>query len=138
MLNRINRSYLTHIDNHNGIREMLTAWTDKFDREATWDKIVAALRKIGENSLARQVEEQYIQQTNQTADGAVCITCTLCFIISLQGSIIKVFYPMRNHILYKFTLPCHRLTLICSTYQVHIYSFNSCACMHACESHFYA
>ena len=52
VLNRINRSCLTHIDNHNGIREMLQAWTDKFDREATWDKIVAALRKIGENRLA--------------------------------------------------------------------------------------
>ena len=40
---------------------MLTAWTEKYDREATWDKIVAALRKIDKNALARQVEEQYIQ-----------------------------------------------------------------------------
>ena len=47
------------------IREILTAWTDKFGRDATWDKIVAALRKMGNNALAEQVEEKYIQLTKQ-------------------------------------------------------------------------
>ena len=61
VLNRLNRSYLTHLDYRNSTREMLTAWTEKYDREATWEKIVAALRKIDKNALARQVEEQYIQ-----------------------------------------------------------------------------
>ena len=46
---------------------MLTAWTDKFDREATWYKIVAALRKIGNNALAEQMEEKCIQPTKQAA-----------------------------------------------------------------------
>ena len=68
VLNRLNRSYLTHVDYRNSTREMLTAWTDKFGREATWDKIVAALRKIGNNALAQQVEEKYIQPTKQAAD----------------------------------------------------------------------
>ena len=68
VLNRLNRSYLTHVDYRNSTREMLTAWTDKFGREATWDKIVAALRKIGHYALAQQVEEEHIQPTEQTAD----------------------------------------------------------------------
>ena len=68
VLNRLNRSFLTHMDYRNNTREMLTAWTDKFGRKATWDKIVATLRKIGNNALAQQVEEQYIQPTEQTAD----------------------------------------------------------------------
>ena len=68
VLNRLNRSYLTHVDYRNSTREMLTAWTDKFGREATWDKIVAALRKVDHNALAQQVEEQYIQPKKQAAD----------------------------------------------------------------------
>ena len=68
VLNRLNRPYLTHVDYRNTTREMLTAWTDKFGREATWYKIVAALRKIGNNALARHVEEQYIHPTEQAAD----------------------------------------------------------------------
>ena len=70
VLNRLNRSYLTHVDYRNSIREMLTAWTHKFGREATWDKIAAALRKIGNNALAQHVEEQYIQPTEQAANEA--------------------------------------------------------------------
>ena len=68
VLNRLNRSYLTHVDYRNSMREMLTAWTDKFGREATWDKIVAALRKSGHCALAELVEEEHIQPTEQTAD----------------------------------------------------------------------
>ena len=45
-----------------------TAWTDKFGREATWDKIVAALKEIKNNALAQHVKEQYIQPTEQAAD----------------------------------------------------------------------
>ena len=70
VLNRLSRSYLTHVDYRNSTREMLTAWTDKFGSKATWDKIVAALRKIGNNALAELVEEEYvyIQPTEQTDD----------------------------------------------------------------------
>ena len=40
---------------------MLTKWKNKFDREATWGRIVYALKKIKNNSLAREVEERYMQ-----------------------------------------------------------------------------
>ena len=87
VLNRLNRSYLTHVDYRNSTREMLTAWTDQFDREATWDKIVAALRKIGNNRLAQRVEKQYImiQPTKQTAMygqfGLILILCAFVTIL---------------------------------------------------------
>ena len=84
VLNRLNRSYLTHVDYRNSTREMLTAWTDKFGREATWDKIVAALRKIGNHALAQQVEERWIQPTEQAANEPrmynVCITYVTSYI----------------------------------------------------------
>lgn len=44
---------------------MLTIWKDKFDREATWEKIVIALRKTGNKQLAREMEEQFVQLEKQ-------------------------------------------------------------------------
>ena len=41
---------------------------NKFDREATWGRIVYALKKIGSNSLARKVEERYIQSPRFTLE----------------------------------------------------------------------
>ena len=78
VLNRLNTSYLTHVDYRNSTREMLTAWTDKFDREATWDKIVAALRKIGNNALARKVEERYIRPTKQADTSPAAGSIVVC------------------------------------------------------------
>ena len=43
-----------------------TAWTDKFGREATWDKIVAALKKINNNALATTCEGT-VHSTNRTS-----------------------------------------------------------------------
>ena len=68
VLNRLERSYLTHLDYRVSTRQLLTVWTDKFGREATWDKIVAALKEIKNNALAQHVKEQYIQPTEQAAD----------------------------------------------------------------------
>ena len=68
VLNRLERSYLTHVDCRISTRQLLTAWTDKFGKGATWDKIVAALKKINNNALAQHVKEQYIQSTEQAAD----------------------------------------------------------------------
>ena len=68
VLNRLERSYLTHMDYRISTRELLTAWTHKFAKEATWDKIVDALKKIGNNALAQRVKEQYIQSTTVQAD----------------------------------------------------------------------
>ena len=59
---------LTHADYRISTRQLLTVLTDKFGREATWDKIVAALKKIDNNALAQHVKEQYIQSTEQAAD----------------------------------------------------------------------
>ena len=54
------------MDYRNSIREMLTAWTDKFGREATWDKIVAALRKMGNNVLTERTNGGKVHSTNKT------------------------------------------------------------------------
>ena len=64
-LNVIESNSLSYVDKRTCVRQILTIWKDKFDREATWEKIVIALRKTGNNSLAREVEEQLIQQEKQ-------------------------------------------------------------------------
>ena len=43
------------------VRQMLTKWENKFDKEATWDRIVYALKMINNKLLARKVEERYMQ-----------------------------------------------------------------------------
>lgn len=39
---------------------MLINWKDTFDSEATWEKIVVALGKIGNKALAQEVEKQFV------------------------------------------------------------------------------
>ena len=78
VLNRLERSYLTHVDFRISTREMLTAWTHKFDREATWDKIVAALKNIKNNALAKRVEKQYIHQPTAQADISATGSIEVC------------------------------------------------------------
>ena len=49
---------------------MLTIWINKFGKEATWDKIVYALRKIGHNALAQDLEAKHLQSAEQKETGA--------------------------------------------------------------------
>ena len=51
----------SYADKRKGVRHMLTTWIDKFGKEATWDKIVVALRKIGQNALAHDLEAKHLQ-----------------------------------------------------------------------------
>ena len=48
---------------------MLTKWKDKFGTEATWDKFVNALRNIGQNALARDLEARYLQSAERKETG---------------------------------------------------------------------
>ena len=48
---------------------MLTKWKDKFGKEATWDKIVIALREIGQNALAHDLEAKHLQSAEQKETG---------------------------------------------------------------------
>ena len=63
-------SYLAcHPDQQVCVRQMLTKWKNKFDREATWSRIVYALKKTKNNSLAQEVEERFMwPPTFQTID----------------------------------------------------------------------
>ena len=47
-------------DERTCVQQMLTKWKDTYDSEATWEKIVIALRKIGNKALAQEVEEQLL------------------------------------------------------------------------------
>ena len=58
-LNVLEANSFSYVDKRTSVRHMLTIWKDKFDEEATWDKIVDALRKIDENALARDLEAKY-------------------------------------------------------------------------------
>ena len=66
-LHRYQHSTSTLNDCRNGTRDMLTAWKQKFGREANWDKIVTALREIKFNELAQKVEEQFIHPFNKSS-----------------------------------------------------------------------
>ena len=72
VLYRSKRSTLTLNDCRNGTRDMLIAWKQQFDKEATWEKIVAALREIKFNELAQKVEEQFIHSTKVLSR---CVEC---------------------------------------------------------------
>ena len=52
---------------------MLTTWIDKFGKEATWDKIVDALRKSGQNALARDLEAKHLQSAEQGNVNVYCM-----------------------------------------------------------------
>ena len=58
-LNVLEVNSLSFPDKRTVVRQLLTKWKDTFDAEATWEKIIIALRKIGNNALAQEVEEQY-------------------------------------------------------------------------------
>ena len=66
-LNVIESNSLSYVDKRACVRQMLMIWKDKFDREATWEKIVIGLRKTENNSLAREVEDQFIIQPEKQA-----------------------------------------------------------------------
>ena len=58
-LNVIETNSMYYRDERTCVRQMLTKWKDNFASEATWEKIVIALRKIGNSALAEEVEEQF-------------------------------------------------------------------------------
>ena len=60
---------LAHADKRTIVRHMLITWKDKFGQEATWDKIVDALKKIKQNSLARDLEGKYLQSAEVEETG---------------------------------------------------------------------
>ena len=60
-LNVIESNSLSFVDKRTCVRQMFTMWKDKFDREATWEKIVIVLRETGNKRLSREVEERFIQ-----------------------------------------------------------------------------
>ena len=55
---------------------MLTTWIKKFGKETTWGKIVDALRKIGQNALARDLEAKYLQSAEQKETGNMSMCTT--------------------------------------------------------------
>ena len=57
-LNVIKSNSMYYRDERTCVQQMLTKWKDTYSSEATWEKIVIALRKIGNNALAKEVEEQ--------------------------------------------------------------------------------
>ena len=60
-----------YVDKRTSVRRMLTTWIDKFGKEATWDKIVDALGKIGQNALAQDLEAKHLQSAEQKETGNV-------------------------------------------------------------------
>ena len=48
---------------------MLTKWKDKFGKDATWDKVFDALRNIGQNALAQDLEAKHLQSAEQKETG---------------------------------------------------------------------
>ena len=64
-LNVLETNSVTHADKRTTVRQMLTKWKDKFGKEATWDKIVDALRKIGQNALAQDLEDKNVKSAER-------------------------------------------------------------------------
>ena len=56
-MNVLEVNSLSFPDKRTVVRQLLTKWKDTFDAEATWEKIVIALRKIGNNALAQEKGE---------------------------------------------------------------------------------
>ena len=59
-LNVIDSNSVSYSDKRYCVRQMLINWKDTFDSEATWEKIVVALGKIGNKALAQEVEKQFV------------------------------------------------------------------------------
>ena len=56
----------SYVDKKTCVRQMLIKWKDKCDQEATWEKIVIALRETENTRLAREVEEKFIHPEKRT------------------------------------------------------------------------
>ena len=56
---------VAYADKRTSVRHMLIIWEKKFDKEATWDKIVVALGKMGQNALARDLKDKHMQSEEQ-------------------------------------------------------------------------
>ena len=63
-LNVLETNSVVHVEKRTSVRHMLTKWKDKFGTEATWDKIVDALRNIGQDTLARNLEAKHLQSAD--------------------------------------------------------------------------
>ena len=68
-LNVLEANSFGYSDKRTSVRRMLTIWIDKFGKEATWDKIVDALRKIGQHALAQDLEAKNLQSAEQKETG---------------------------------------------------------------------
>ena len=64
-LDVIESNSVSYVDKRTCVRHMLKKWKEKFDQKATWEKIVIAIEETGNNSLARKVEERFIQPQKQ-------------------------------------------------------------------------
>ena len=64
-LDVIESNSISYVDKRTCVRQMLRKWKEKFDREATWEKIVIAIEKTGKKRLAREVKKQFIQPQNR-------------------------------------------------------------------------
>ena len=63
-LNVIECNSLSYVDKQTCVRQMLIKWKDRFDAEATWERIVIALGKIGNKALAKKVDETFVSKTS--------------------------------------------------------------------------
>ena len=78
----------SYVDKKTCVRQMLIKWKDKFDQEATWEKIVIALRETENKRLAREVEEKFIHPEERALKEGIII----CFKIQLVWSYIILFH----------------------------------------------
>ena len=68
-LNVLEANSFGYADKRQSVRRMLTTWIDKYGEEATWNKIVDALRKIRQNALAHDLEAKHLQSAEQEETG---------------------------------------------------------------------
>ena len=68
-LNVLEANSVAHADKRASVRHMLTEWKDKFGTDATWDKVFDALRNIGQNALAQDLEAKHLQSAEQKETG---------------------------------------------------------------------
>ena len=76
-LNVLEANSFGYADKRTSVRHMLTIWLDKFGKEATWNKIIDALRKIGLNALARDLEAKHLQPKETGECYVYCMGQTL-------------------------------------------------------------
>ena len=64
-LNVLETNSIAYAEKQASVRHMLTRWKDKFGKEATWNKIVDALRNMKQNALAKDLEAKHLQSAEQ-------------------------------------------------------------------------